>query len=393
MTTQKRDSYSFLLICQTYPPVIGGSELEAQRVCEALIQRGHRVTVVCAGGEPMPAVRDWVDPKGVPVRIYAGGWQGATKNVVFAFRVACMLASQRNNYDFVYFLMQGLHLAVGLPVARLLRKPIVMKIAGSGEVARMNASVAGRAELKMLRRWAYRVMILNEGMRDEAIAWGLPAAQLLWMPNPVDIRRFTPVAGAEKLNLRARLGIPADSFVVLFVGRLAPEKSLPSLLQAFSLVKRKHPSAILALVGDGPLRESLAKQVESLGLTSSDIRFAGRVDPDDVCSWLKLSDAFALVSQSEGLPCSLIEAMSTALPSVVTDIPANKQLVENEKEGLVVPVGNANAIAAALEWLIQNPEPRSAMGRLARGKISETYSTDHVADQYEGLFRQLLSRN
>jgi glycosyltransferase involved in cell wall biosynthesis len=393
MTTQKRDSYSFLLICQTYPPVIGGSELEAQRVCEALIERGHRVTVVCAGGEPMPAAKDWVDPKGVPVRIYAGRWKGSLKNMVFASRVACMLVSERKNYQFVYFLMQGLHLAVGLPVARLLGKPIVMKIAGSGEVARMNASVAGRAELKMLRRWAYRVMILNEGMRDEAIAWGFPAGQLLWMPNPVDIHRFAPVAGVEKLNLRARLGIPPDSFVVLFVGRLAPEKSLPFLLQAFSRVKRKHPSAILALVGDGPLREALVKQAESLGLTPSDIRFAGRVDPDDVCSWLKLSDAFALVSQSEGLPCSLIEAMSTGLPSVVTDIPANKQLVENEKEGLVVPVGDANAIAAAFEWLIQNPEPRSAMGRLARGKISETYSTDHVADQYEGLFRQLLSRN
>ena len=84
-------SFSFLLICQTYPPVIGGSEIEAQRVCSALIRRGHRVTVVCAGGDPMPPVQDWIDPQGVPVRIYARRREGTLKNVVYALRVAAML--------------------------------------------------------------------------------------------------------------------------------------------------------------------------------------------------------------------------------------------------------------------------------------------------------------
>src|SRR5690348_1051179 len=119
---------SVLLICHSYPPVLGGSEIEAQRVCEALIARGSRVRVVCAGGDPMPSVRDWVDPKGVPVRIYAGRWKGAMKDIVFALRVAVMLIRERRNYQVLYFLMQGLHLAVGLPIGRILHKPIVMKM-------------------------------------------------------------------------------------------------------------------------------------------------------------------------------------------------------------------------------------------------------------------------
>src|SRR5215470_10545291 len=123
-TPSVKCSFSFLLICHSYFPVLGGSEIEAQRVCSALIRRGHRVTVVCAGGNPMPSLQDWIDPQGVPVRIYAHRKDGALKNIIYALRVAGMLIRERNNYQFVYFLMPGLHLAVGLPVARLLKKPI-----------------------------------------------------------------------------------------------------------------------------------------------------------------------------------------------------------------------------------------------------------------------------
>ena len=73
-----RGPLSVILVCHSYPPVIGGSELEAQRVSSALVRRGYRVTVVCAGGDPMPPLKDWVDPAGVPVRIYAARWTGAS---------------------------------------------------------------------------------------------------------------------------------------------------------------------------------------------------------------------------------------------------------------------------------------------------------------------------
>src|SRR5271170_2566823 len=119
---------SFLLVCHSYLPVIGGSEVEAQRVCEALKKRGYGVKVVCAGGDPMPDVNDWIDAKGVAVRIYARHCKGVLKDVVFALRVAEMLIRERRNYQLVYFLTHGLHLALGLPVARLLGKPILMKI-------------------------------------------------------------------------------------------------------------------------------------------------------------------------------------------------------------------------------------------------------------------------
>ena len=381
---------SLLLVCHSYPPVLGGSELEAQRVCAALLRRGHRVTVVCAGGHPMPPLRDWIDPLGVPVRIYASRWKGARKDIVFASRVAGMLIRERRNYQLVYFLMQGLHLAAGLPVARFLGKPILMKIGGSGVIPLMARSPSGRLELRWLRQWAHRVMILNQGMREEALREGFAPEQLLWMPNPVDTAEFAPCDERERLRLRQQFGIPAEAPVVLYSGRLAPEKALPSLMAAFALVARRKPEAILLLVGDGPLRATLSGQAAELGL-GNNVRFAGRVEPAEVPSWLRIADVFALVSPSEGFPCALAEAMSAGLPAVVSDIPANRQLVDHGQHGLLAPVGDVEAIAAAILRLLEDGELRASMGRAARARVLDNYSTEKVVDRYETLFRETLA--
>jgi glycosyltransferase involved in cell wall biosynthesis len=382
--------FSFLLICHSYPPIIGGSELEAQRVCEALIRRGNRVTVVCAGGDPMPPLRDWIDPKGIPVRIYAGRWKGRMKDVAFALSVAWMLFRERRNYQFVYFLMQGLHLLAGLPVARFLGKPILMKVAGSGVIPEMRKSRAGRQELVWLRQWAQCLMILNEGMRQEAIDDGFPPHQLLWMPNPVDTDEFAPGSEGDRRLLRSQLGIPLDAPVILYCGRLAPEKALPSLLAAFSTLVQEIPESILVLVGDGPLLSMLKEQAEQLHLNGPNIRFAGRVDPGQVRLWLKAADIFTLVSYSEGFPCALIEAMSVGLPSVSSNISANQQLIKDGEHGFLVPAGNSNAIAEALKRLVKDSELRGRMGKAARNCIVGNYSSNQIADLYEKLFQRIV---
>lgn len=382
---------SIILICHSYPPVIGGSELEAQRVCAALIRRGYLVRVVCAGGDPMPAVRDWVDPEGVPVRIYAGRWKGWMRDFVFGWRVAGMLLWERRDYQLVYFLMQGFHLAVGLPAARLAQKPILMKVGGSGVIPLMTRSAAGRLELRWLRQWANRIMILNEGMREEALQEGFPPEQIYWMPNPVDTDEFAPCEPGARLEGRARFGIPSSAPVALYCGRLAPEKALPSLIEAFALVVRRIPEAVLVLVGDGPLRTSLAEQAARLQLPENHVRFAGRVAPEDVSSWLQIADVFTLVSPSEGFPCALAEAMSAGLASVVSDIPGNRQLIESGQHGLLVPVGDSEAIAAAIVRIFEDGPMRVRMGEESRNRVLENYSTAKIADRYEALFLEALA--
>jgi glycosyltransferase involved in cell wall biosynthesis len=167
-----------------------------------------------------------------------------------------------------------------------------MKFSGSSLITLMRNSWFGRLELRWLQKWARRVMILNPGMAEEAAAAGFEPHQLLWMPNPVDTEEFAPCGPDQREGPRARLGIPAQAALVVFVGRLAPEKELSSLMGAWAAVVRRMPRAMLALVGDGPSRKGLEEQASRLGVSAS-VRFTGRRTAGEVRQWLQASDVFA----------------------------------------------------------------------------------------------------
>jgi glycosyltransferase involved in cell wall biosynthesis len=380
-----------VLISHSYPPVVGGSEMEVQRVCATLRSRGHRVHVVCAGGEPMPKISEWVDPYGTPVRIIGNGVASAEWRArVFAAGVVWFLIRKSGDARIAYFLMQGLQVLVGVPVARLLGMRVVMKFSGSGEIRRLRESWLGRVELLCLRKLAHRIMVLNAGMMKEAADAGFAVSRLIWMPNPVDTEEFRPCEQAQRLALRRAAGLPFTAPVVVFVGRLAPEKMLTSLIDAFRITVRRHPDAVLVLVGDGPSRGELTARADNLGL-GSNVRFAGMVDSRLVRQWLQLSDVLALISPLEGFSCALIEAMATGLPAVVSDIPANTQLIEDGVHGLVVRPGDEEAIAAALSRLLEDRQLRSRLGKAARERVASDYSTEKVIARYEALLEELES--
>ena len=159
---------------------------------------------------------------------------------------------------------------------------------------------------------------------------------------------------------------------------------------AGSIFAQSVPDALLILVGDGPDRGALTEHAARLGLASR-VRFTGRQTIPQVLQWLQAADVFALVSSLEGFPCSLVEAMSAGLPAVVSDIPANLQLVDAGVHGLHARMGDEAAIAAALERLLSDPELRARMGEAARRRVIENYSTEKVVERYESLFHEALT--
>jgi len=384
-----RKALRVLLICDSYPPVMGGSEIEAQRVSAAMIRRRHQVHVLCAGGPPMPPLRDWIDPAGVPVTILTRRSRGRWKDWIFAGEVSRAIWSRRRSYDVVYFLMQGLHLAAGLPLAHFLKKPMVVKIAGSSVIPIMRKSRAGRLELDWMQRWRVPLMILNNGMVEEALADGFARDRIVWMPNPVDPDEFRPARPGEPEAWRASHGIPPGSPVVVYVGRLSHEKGLRSLVGGFARAARQAPEAVLLLVGDGASRPELETLARGLGMNAGQIRFVGRVPAGEIPYWLRASDIFSLTSPSEGFPCALLEAMSAGVPSVVSAIPANLQLVEDGVHGLTVPFDDEEVIGEAFLRLFGDSGMRRSMGNAARRRAVDNYSTDKVIDRYEALFNGL----
>jgi glycosyltransferase involved in cell wall biosynthesis len=378
-----------LLICDSYPPVMGGSEIEAQRVGAAMIRRGHDVHVLCAGGPPMPPVRNWIDPTGVPVSILTRRSRGRWRDFNFAWEVALAIWRRRQKCDVVYFLMQGLHLAAGLPIARVLGKPIVMKIAGSGVIPLMRGSRAGRKELDWMRRWRVPIMVLNEGMIEEALADGFVREQIVWMPNPVDPEEFRPARPGEAEAWRASHGIPEKAQVVVYVGRLSREKGVPGLIGGFARASCRSADVFLLLVGDGPIRGQLEALVREMKINPAQVLFTGMVPAADIPAWLRASDIYSLTSPSEGFPCALLEAMAVGLPSVVSAIPANLQLIDDGVHGVTVPFDDESMIAEALLDLAGDPRRRLEMGRAARQRAVEKYSTSSVIERYEMLFRAM----
>jgi glycosyltransferase involved in cell wall biosynthesis len=374
-----------LLISYSYPPVLGGSEVEAQRVASGLIERGYEVEVLTGAEPPMPTQFRWIDPSGVPVRIIGIGWARRWQPRIFALGVAWFLWRERRSYQLVYFLMQGLHLAMGLPIARWLHKPVVMKISGSAIIPRLQSCWLGRLELRWLRRWAKRIMILNDGMIAEALHAGLGPEQLYWMPNPVNIDEFRPILESDRIRLRERFQLTGPT--VTYVGRLAPEKELESLIRGFAQTAALLPTATLVLVGDGACRSELEAQARQLAIDSQ-VRFVGR--KSEVYEWLQASDVFVLVSSIEGFSCALAEAMGCGLPSVVSDIPGNRQLIESEVHGLTVAVRDEKAIATSLLRLLSDGPLRACMGIEARKRIVDSYSTEQVIDRYHLLFSEVL---
>jgi glycosyltransferase involved in cell wall biosynthesis len=338
----------------------------------------------------MPALHDWVDPCGLSVRLYGRSKSERVRGWVYAFGVAWSLFQERKNYDVAYFLMQGAHLATGLPVARLLGKPIVMKFSCSGIIVGMRDSWLGRLELRFLKRWASRILILNPGMVDEALEVGIRREQLGWMPNPVDTDHFAPCSVEERILLRQALKVGAETPVAVFVGRLDHQKKLPWMLGAFAKVVKKRPEAKLVLVGDGPLRDEIDALIGKLGLGGNVTR-TGRLSSEGVLQWLQASDVFCMVSEVEGLPCSLIEAMAAGCAPVVSNIPAHSQIVEHEESGLLTDLGDEESIARGLIRALDDPGLRARLSGAARRKMVEEFSTPRVVDRYEVLFREFMA--
>jgi glycosyltransferase involved in cell wall biosynthesis len=266
-----------------------------------------------------------------------------------------------------------------------------MKFGGSGVIPFMRRSRAGRLELDWMRKWGVPVMVLNDGMVEEAIADGFTRQQITWMPNPVDVDEFRPAEPGESAAWRERHGIPADRAVAIYVGRLSQEKGLVGLLRGFARTARNDASAMLVLVGDGAQRAELEGLARELGLGSEQLRFTGRVDITQVPAWLRASDVFALTSPSEGFSCALLEAMSAGLASVVSDIPANQQLIESGVHGLAVPFDDEAAIGQALTRLLGDPKLRCSMAAAARQRVVDNYSTVRVVERYESLFAKILT--
>ena len=194
-------------------------------------------------------------------------------------------------------------------------------------------------------------------------------------------------------TVRGRLGWGMRP-VVINVARQEPQKGQQVLVEAFAIVRERHPDALLALVGrSGRSTPGLDSRIAELGLEKSIHRLGVRTDVADL---LSAADVFAFPSLYEGLGGAAVEALGSHIPIVASDIPALRELVGDDRGWLVAP-GDARALACAILTVLENPGEALRRTRAARERFLMSYELDACAsgmrELYVDMERELLGRN
>lgn len=204
----------------------------------------------------------------------------------------------------------------------------------------------------------------------------------------VDMERFSlrpEIVDAAK-GLRSR-----NLFTFLYVGRIVSDKGVNELVDAFGKLHALNPHCRLVLVGKmeenlDPLKPSTLKKILAL----KGIRAVGEKRNDELIAWYAASDCFVLPSYREGFPNTVLEAGAMGLPSIVTDINGSREIVENGKNGIIIPPKDENALIEAMQQMLDNDSKRDSMATAARPMIASRFEKSFVQQCLLDFYHDLL---
>jgi glycosyltransferase involved in cell wall biosynthesis len=216
---------------------------------------------------------------------------------------------------------------------------------------------------------------------------GFAGARIEIIENGIEIERYGPPA--DKALAKEDVGLEPDRRYLIHVARHHPVKDQQTLLRGFALAVPDLPGTDLLMVGDGPLRDALEALAVELRVPDR-VKFLGI--RTDVPELMRAADAFALTSLSEAASLTLLEAMASGLPAIVTNVGGNPELVRHEREGLLFPRGDVPACAGAIRRLFRDPELAARLGAAGRDRAVERYQLDRTVEEYFKLYSHLAGR-
>jgi glycosyltransferase involved in cell wall biosynthesis len=249
---------------------------------------------------------------------------------------------------------------------------------------------AGHAHYLLLERLANVMTDLwvanSETVRqDTARQEGVDPARIRVIPNGVDSDRFA--ASPDRSALRRRLGLPVDGPLLLTVSNLIHYKGHGTLLEAMPLITRTHPTAMIVLAGDGPMRVEIDRRIATSGLAES-VRLLG--ERRDVPDLLRAADLLVHPSDEEGFPNAILEAMAAGLPVVATRVGGTPELVLDGATGILVPPRSPTDLAAAVSRLLADPSLADQMGAAGRERAVREFPLARMVEQTETLYAEVL---
>lgn len=245
----------------------------------------------------------------------------------------------------------------------------------------------GRSQLavdRFLARWTDRLVgnsnAVVEFYRDKA---GIPPDKLAMIPSGIADEEPPDI---DRAALRQSLGVASDAPMILFAGRLAPQKGVDDLIQALDILQHVRPDLRTLIAGDGPLRDRLEERAWACGLRAA-VRFLGH--RNDVPSLLAASDLLVLPSLYEGLPNVVLEAMRFRKPVVATAAPGTTEVVRDGETGLLVPIGAPNLLAKAIRDVIEAPDLARRLGEAGRVWAEQEFRASIMVERFADLYETL----
>jgi glycosyltransferase involved in cell wall biosynthesis len=349
----------------------GGSELQLAYLAEAQRKEGEDVHVaLTAGGPHLDRLRD----AGVATHALSG-WGPHDPRLLWRL----VALARRLQPDILQTWLRQMDV-LGAMAARWAQVPWLL----SERASQVAYSPMLKHALRVRLAVSASGIVSNSPSGDAYWARRLDARVPRWIiPNAVPLAEIEAAAPIPTESI----GLPAGHLMVLYVGRLSPEKNVESLVQAIAILPKLLPLTVF-LCGTGPSEASLRRLVERLELKEI-VRFAGFVP--SIWPWMRRADAQVLVSPGEGQPNAVLEAMAAGCPLVLSDMPTHRELAGDDGAILVDP-GSPAEIASGIVRCLREPEAARKRARRARTSLSGR-SPGEVARKYREVYRDILSRD
>ncbi len=226
---------------------------------------------------------------------------------------------------------------------------------------------------------------VSQTVCNELKTMGIPKNRITHISNGVDIARFCPITTSNRSEIRSKFGLPKDDTVLLSVGRLTHQKQPHTMIEVFSHLEKELGDVTLCIAGKGELLEEIKDLVGKMGLRK--VLFLGYVDDQDLPDLYACADYYIMTSKYEGLPLTLLEAMASGLPCIVSDIP-NLEIVRDADCGIILNYGDVSSASDQILDYISSDHSDHA-------KNARRYALNHldwhiISEQYLEEFADLV---
>jgi len=382
------------MVTGAYYPELSGGGLQARLVVRAL-QRAARFTVLTTSIDPSLPARSNED--GVPVRRVFVNMRSRGSRLAAPFRIIVAFLEVARRIDVVNLHGFSRKAILLVALSRLFGKSFVLTLQTGVHDEPKSARAMGP-----LAYWAYvnadLYLSVSPALSRAYLDAGLPASRLRQVANAVDVERFKPAAVAERVALRAELGLPPAIPLVLFVGFFSRDKRPDVLYGAWSRVAARVPSALVFLGATrGRYQEIEADLADTIRARAGVDRLGDRTffveTTRTIEKYYRAVDMYVLPSIREGLPIALLEAMSSALPCVASRLPGSTDtLIEHDVSGLLVAPDDVEGLAEAIRSILTDGARAARLGAAARETVVARYAVQRTAPAWLSAYQALANR-